>query len=530
MRQLTFLFVFIGSLISAQEFPFEIKIDSIRIPQLGGIHSYSVGQANGKWLIIGGRLDGLHMRQPWASFDIAGHNIELIVVDPVSKEKWSASLNSLDQNLQEQLSSTNSEFFQKENELYLIGGYGFSAKVNDHITFPFLTVVSVSELISAVINKSDLTSYFKQIYDEKFAVTGGQLQVIDDVFFLIGGQRFDGRYNPMNNPTFTQTYTNSIQKFTLGFENDTLKVNHLSEIINDNYLHRRDFNALPQIFSEEKQGIIAFSGVFQKEVDLPYLNALVIDADSFKVQPSFAQYYNHYHCASISLFDKNYSSMHNLFFGGIAQYYDSSGFLVQDNDVPFVKTISRVTYNASGWMQEYKLHAEMPYYLGAASELIPDPSLLSYGNEVVKLNEIVKDTTLLGYIYGGINSSAANIFWINTGIESKASDMIYPVYLIKDPFAKTNPNDQSTNAVQLQIFPNPSDGEIEVAFTMHSEGDVEIVIKNLMGEIAYERILKKIPAGEYSRSLKFKDLDRGDVYYLHLTINGKTITQKMLVH
>jgi hypothetical protein len=52
--------------------------------------------------------------------------------------------------------------------------------------------------------------------------------------------------------------------------------------------------------------------------------------------------------------------MHTVFFGGIAQYYDSLGILVQDNNVPFVKTIARVTRDASGTMAEYKLPIVMP--------------------------------------------------------------------------------------------------------------------------------------------------------------------------
>jgi len=65
---------------------------------------------------------------------------------------------------------------------------------------------------------------------------------------------------------------------------------------------------------------------------------------------------------------------------------------------------------------------------------------------------------------------------------------------------------------------------------MPKEGNVVIEIKNMMGEIAYERTLKRLPAGNFTRPIKFRDLDRGDVYYLHLTIDGETVTQKMLVH
>lgn len=526
---ISFLFLLFGHSFG-QNFPYEIKIDSIEIPQLGGLQSYTVGQANGKWLIIGGRLDGLHQRQPFAAFDIAGHNTQLIVVDPIARQKWTMPMTSLSQNLQEQLSATNMQFFQKEDLLYITGGYGYSPTVDDHKTFPFLTVVEVPALIEAIIDNEDIIPYFQQITDEKMAVSGGQLQLVNDVFFLVGGHRFDGRYNPMNNPTFTQTYSNSIRKFQVEQNVTGLSVTHLQEIYDEKQLHRRDFNVLPQILPNGNEGLIAFSGVFQKNVDLPFLNAVIIDADSFKVHPTFAQYYNHYHCATIALHDMEQNSMYNLFFGGIAQYYDSSGILVQDNDVPFVKTIACVSRDANGWMQEFKLPVSMPNYLGAASEFILNPELELYSNEVVKLNEFQNDTTLLGYIYGGIQSSAANIFWINTGVESRASQMVYPVYLIKNQHAITNINSHSTNAFQLQIYPNPPEDEVSFSFTMPISGNADIVIENLMGEDAYTRTFKNIPPGEYTRTVNFKKLNRGDVYYFHLTIQGKKVTQKMLVH
>jgi hypothetical protein len=57
------LTIFLGLYAQAQSFPYNLKIDSISIPQLGGLQSFGVGQANGKWLVVGGRLDGLHRRQ-----------------------------------------------------------------------------------------------------------------------------------------------------------------------------------------------------------------------------------------------------------------------------------------------------------------------------------------------------------------------------------------------------------------------------------------------------------------------------------
>lgn len=85
-----------------------------------------------------------------------------------------------------------------------------------------------------------------------------------------------------------------------------------------------------------------FSGVFQPIVDLPYLNSVTIDSQGYTIDNSFQQYYNHYHCAVLPMYSASNNEMHNIFFGGIAQYYDDLGVLVQDNNVPFVKTIARV--------------------------------------------------------------------------------------------------------------------------------------------------------------------------------------------
>ncbi|MBK8429408.1 MAG: hypothetical protein IPL27_27165 [Lewinellaceae bacterium] len=79
---------------TAQNSPFQIHLEPLSIPNVGGLQSYAYGQHAGKWLIIGGRLDGLHRRQPFATFDLAGHNNQLIVIDPLTQQRWTAPLTS----------------------------------------------------------------------------------------------------------------------------------------------------------------------------------------------------------------------------------------------------------------------------------------------------------------------------------------------------------------------------------------------------------------------------------------------------
>lgn len=419
--------------VRAQSAPFQIAIEPFQINGLVGIQSFAVGLDNGKWLILGGRTDGLHRRQPWATFDEAGQNRQLIVVDPVVLKKWSAPLTSLSVSLQEQLSSTNMEFLQEGDYLYIAGGYGYSNSAENHITYPYLTAVKVSDVINSIIKKSSFKSFFRQIKDEQFAVTGGYLNKIYKTYYLTGGQRFDGRYNPMNHPTFTQEYTNSIRKFVIRDNGSELKVIHLQGITDTVNLHRRDYNVIPQIMPGGQEGLTAFSGVFQVGADLPFLNCVNIDSAGYAVNNDFSQYYNHYHCAHIPLYSASANEMHNLFFGGIAQYRDSSGILVQNADVPFVKTIARVTRDSTGTMAEFKLPVEMPAFLGAGSEFIRTENLPLYNNGVIKFDKLSADSTFVGYILGGILSADPNIFWTNDGTQSEACKNIFRVYIVKSP-------------------------------------------------------------------------------------------------
>ncbi len=483
----------------AQNTPFNIYIEPVNIPGLGGLQAYAFGQHDGKWLIVGGRLDGLHRRQPFAAFDIAGNNNQLIVVDPAAKKTWTAPMTTLSVSLREQLSSTNMEFYQEGDYLYIIGGYGYNAASAARKTFNNLSAIDVPSVMNAVVGGTAITSGFRQISDDQFAVTGGQLKKINNTFYLIGGNKFDGNYNPMGNPTYTQVYTDAIRKFNLKDNGTTIDISHLPTIVDAANLHRRDFNAVPQIMPNGAEGVTAFSGVFQPNVDLPFLNCVNIDSATYNVNNAFQQYYNHYHCAVLPMYSTKNNEMHNVFFGGIAQYYDSMGVLIKDDNVPFVKTIARVTRSSNGTMAEYKLPVEMPGLLGAGAEFIPTQSVPHFMNEVFKLDEFTKDSTLVGYIYGGISSTAANIFFANAGTQSSASSQVYKVYVIRNPTTGVDEfNKQGTGTLNMEIFPNPSGQEFIVKFHLDRIVEVKLFLYNTDGRLIEAKVLSNLHIGKNS--------------------------------
>jgi hypothetical protein len=425
------LFKSLISLHAQDAFDYELQITPVFIPDLPGLHSYAFAQHDNKWLIIGGRTDGLHARQPFNAFPQAHNNTNIYVIDVYEQNFWTVSINSLPTGLKEQLQSTNMNFFQDSDTLYFIGGYAYAASEDDHITFTNLTSIHVSGLMNAVINGQSILPYFKQISDDVFAVCGGQLGKIGDTYYQVGGHRFDGRYNPFGFPTYTQTYTNQIRKFTVNNSGDQLSFGNYEAITDTIHLHRRDYNLLPQIFADGTPGYTISSGVFQAETDLPFLYPVDITEAGYTPIPDFDQYLSNYHSAKVCFFDSLHNQMHALFFGGMSQFYYQNGELIQDDLVTFVRTISRLTRYADGSLQEHLLPIEMPALQGASAEFIFNPMLPHTNSKIIKLSEVNSDTLLIGHIYGGIQSPLLNPFFSNQTHLTWADTTIFAVRLIK---------------------------------------------------------------------------------------------------
>lgn len=536
MKTMKYILFLLASLsigaVDAQNF--SLNLIPLEIEELGGLQSFAFGHSHGEYLLIGGRLDGLHRRQPWASFDLAGHNDQITVVDPKNGEVWKHSISELPEILRDQLKSANICFDQKGDYLFLVGGYGYSEEVQNHITFPLLTIIHVPGMIEAVKRNSELQLQIQVIAHEKMAVTGGSLNRIHDEFYLIGGQKFIGHYNPMgpdHGPGFEQVYTNEIRKFRVegSFPNFSLimgESHHDREL-----LHRRDYNALEQILPGGRLGIIAFSGVFQEDIDLPFLNAVVIDSSKVLEAENFEQLYNHYHCPKVPLYSMDSQEMTTIFFGGIAQFYDQDGILVQDQNVPFVKTIAKVSMNQNGQLNEVKLEEEMPGFLGTGAEFLPLNNLPVSERGVLLFDEL-PDSTHIGYILGGISSSDRNIFWTNDGTQSNASDHLYELWLIKDQMTNTlDPIDRNKIEKDFQfiVYPNPNDGTIFFTFLTNEQADIEVQILDFQGKYLKNEFYQAMPPDKYGFEITLDETQMNEFIVIRLKINGQSASRKIIM-
>ncbi len=517
------------SIYAQSPFPYSIELEPVVVPGLPGLHSYAVAQHEGKWLLIGGRLDGIHARQPFRSFPASNNNDNIYVVDVGSGQFWSASLDPLATGIKEHLQSTNMNFIQDEDTLYLIGGYAYSASAQGHITFPDLTSVLISGLIEAIINGSDITPFFKQVSDDVFAITGGQLGKIEDTFYLVGGHRFDGRYNPMGNPTYTQTYSNQIRKFTFDNSGSQLSYQNFETLTDPVHLRRRDYNLLPQIFPDGTQGFTISSGVFQIDEDLPFLYPVDITENGYTPITGFNQYLSNYHSAKVCLYDSMVNEMHSLFFGGISQYYYENGELVQDDLVPFVKTISLLTRRGDGTLHEYQMPVEMPQLQGSSAEFILNRSLAHYDSEIIKLSEIDQDTFLIGHIFGGIYSPYLHPFSINLTDSTIAEPTIYAVRLIRQNTLDLLEID-GHNPYFVRVYPNPASTEAILEYTLPAPDVVQIILSNLQGAIIHQEHLDHRQSGSHRHILPLDPVYSSQTLILTMIFERKFfVTQKIMI-
>jgi len=503
----------------SQGSPFQLRLEPLTLTGMPALHSYSWAKWEGKWLIFGGRTNGLHGFQPPFAFPTANQNGLMYVIDPDSNLIWSTAAAVLPVAIREQIISSNQQFVQDSNYLYITGGYGFASVPNSLITFPYLTRINVGDVIQAIIQQQSILPYFSQVYDERMAVTGGHMMQEDSLLRLVMGHRFDGRYNPHNGPSFTQTYTNAIRSFTVNDSANQIVVRNYSETIDTALFHKRDYNLVPQVLAGGTEIHTAFTGVFQYAVDLPWTFSVDIQGGSGALLNNFEQKLNQYHTANVPLYDSISGINTTVFFGGMGFYFpDSLNQIQQDSLVPFVKTISYVQRDAGGLTEGY-FPFQMPGYEGSSAEFIPAEVALT-GNGVIKMNDLDTGDVVIGYIVGGITADQPNIFMQATG-SSWASSNVYKVIINKPTVSGLSASDNQVIPT-LKLYPNPAQQQLAVEFKLNAPEKLRIEITDMLGKTVLRTEQKSYKGGLHTEKINLESLSTGQ-YSVAVISNGKII-------
>jgi hypothetical protein len=149
---------------------------------------------------------------------------------------------------------------------------------------------------------------------------------------------------------------------------------------------------------------------------------------------------------------------------------------------------------------------------------------------VFKLDDFTADSTLVGYIFGGIASTAENIFFINTGIESEASSQIFKVYVIRNTTVGNHQlNKQSVGNLKMQVLPNPSNGNFALKFNLDKIGETKLIIYNVEGKEIQRTTLTGLNIGENIVQQRITNPIEGGTYLVTIETTGEKASQKIVI-
>ncbi len=503
------------------QFNYSVSIDTFRIPNWPNIHSFTYGIVNESIYMFGGRLDGIHDKN--SGFENKFSNDQIYRWNTKTQTITQYSLDSLLPSMIEPLSAANAAFTQVNNQLMIIGGYGQS-KTGAYKTYPSLITIDLAKLDQAIASNQNIGTAFKQIIDDTFAVAGGQLEVLDQLYYLTGGHRFEGIYKD-SSLVVNQRYTSACRIFNIDFSGDTLSIDFKKEIVDEFNFHRRDFNLSPFIMQDRNEKLMCFAGVFLVNENRPFMNLAAVNYNGYEDIPDFNQRFANYTCPHVGFYSDVKNEMHKVFFGGMAEYYrDTLDQVVRDPFVPFVKSISSISRRSDGTFQETLLKEKMPAYLGTNSEIFLNPQLPYFKNKIINLDSIQKDSTWLGYIFGGIYNPLheANPFEKNKASLTLANPYIINLQLIKNNSTQVQEPNSSVqqNKFEWILSPNPATNKISIISPNINIETLSIWITNASGKLVhYEKL-------DHHSTINIASLPAG-MYQIYALLNGTAFNSKM---
>lgn len=426
--------------------PFRVRLNLADFSLPVGVQSYIHAVYDDKFLIITGRMGGLHgfVANSQNNFPISEQNRSVFVIDPKTKKTYIRSLldpnSGLTENQVDLLSVTAAQGYQSGRTLYIAGGYGVDSSTGRLETKAALTAIDIPGLIHWVTHpesKSFAAQSIRHVFDPIFKVTGGYMNQAGKHHptLLILGHEFNGFYADFGQqPPEFQKYTEQVRRFYIFDNGDELAFKALPALpsVPDPSYRRRDLNVVPVVKKRHHNLIpsfIVFSGVFTLTDGVWTVPIEISDNGySLMADPSlpstFKQGMNNYDCATFSLFSKKTGDMYTILLGGMTfgffQQTGSGLTFNTDSEIPFTSQTTTIRIDANYNYSQYFMNSGgFPFI--ASTTVNPGNQLLfgsecevflldrvpRYSNDVIKLDKI-KSPTVIGYVIGGIASTVPN--------------------------------------------------------------------------------------------------------------------------
>ena len=444
---------------------FRVAIDVAGFSLPSGIHSYVMGSANGKWLFLAGRTNGMHgFSNSKNNFPPAQQNTTVFVVDFAQQTVATRSLTDVGSGLTQpqvdSLSVTSAQSYQVGSTLYMAGGYGVDTATGRFSTKDAFTAIDVPGLMHWVVSPSPTETaaqHIRQIFDPIAQVTGGYMtRTRNKITLLVFGQNFQGFYVPSSNGAYTQ----QVRRFRVNDDGVRLSISSLPgggavPTPPDPSFRRRDQNVVPVITPRHgfRSAWVALSGVFTLAGGI-WTVPVAIDEAGFPsmadpaLPKTFKQGMNNYTSATLGISSTS-GDMYAVLLGGISFGFFANGVFQTDPEIPFINQVTTVRIDPQGRFSQHLMDAQYPAILstpadpvvacdgaaactpllfGAAAQLVPAANLPAYDNGVLKLERFGPGPVVVGYVVGGIQSSLPNT---NGPSDSGASPFIFTVTLTR---------------------------------------------------------------------------------------------------
>jgi hypothetical protein len=413
---------------------FGIRLDRVNTgARLPTLQTFAAGQIGSLWVLIGGRTNGLHnfTNDPLQNFPPSSQNRRIWVVDTSNWQVWSRAVDgsglSVDQ--ADLLSTGAANDLQIGNRLYIVGGYSYSSKVRNFITWPYIVAMDLPKIIDWVRKPQQsppLSTLIRTSRNENLRVTGGKMTAIGDRVILAFGQNFFGGYG---NPNAVQTYTGQVRSFDIVDNGRTVGIANLKrspETPDLTNYRRRDYTMVPVLAGNQVKAVVLSgvftptNGIFTVPVEIG-VNGVPQQANP-NSPTTFKQGMNSYDTATFGVYDASDGASHNLQLGGISYvtYNWGTGRFFADPQVPFTNQVTDVIRDVTGNYLQVLLEQTYPVVSG------PDVPRYRFGAEArvftkdgVPLNKAglvdlaalrarPGTSNVIGWVFGGIAAEKAN--------------------------------------------------------------------------------------------------------------------------
>jgi hypothetical protein len=432
--------------------PFSIQIQQAAFQLPSGLQSYAVGTNDGKWLLLTGRINGLHgFGNSNSNFPPNTQNTTVFVVDPylgaVATRSLTDPTSGLTQAQVDLLSVTAAQSCQSGHTLYIAGGYGIDTASGTLGTKDAFTAIDVPGLIHWVIDPSvgeTAAQHIRQTFDPVVQITGGFMVEVTHHHMLLGfGQNFTG-----GSITSDGTYSEQIRRFRVVDHGAKLAVaarKPFPKVPDPNY-RRAGLNVAP-IIKNGGRGFVAFSGLFTPTdgvwtVPVEISRTGIPKMADPTAPTTFKQGMNNYLAPTVGFYSRKERNSYTVLMGGISYGFFSGGVFQTDPELPFVNQVTTIKRDRHGIFSQYLMDAEYPVIastgsnpgnpllFGTSATFIPVDGLPTYPNGVIKLDALGINPRVIGFIIGGIQSTLPNT---NTQADSAASPYVFTVTVVPTP-------------------------------------------------------------------------------------------------